>query len=128
MSASSSTDAVPAADDGAYPQPADADPTRPASREGTRRVPRRASFLGDLPSSGTSWHIKPGQYFGEWTSLSDGALPVATYEGAAKGCTLLSLPRAAFLSLFSGDASLQSEVHIYPRGSLGLILTPSDSF
>ena len=58
------------------------------------------------------WTLNPGQCFGEMPLLFPGTKSVATFMVGARGCSLLTLPRHAFLALFNVNTSLLAEVHI----------------
>lgn len=62
------------------------------------------------------WTVHQGQYFGEVGLMLDDAPQLSTYRAGPDRCTLLALPKAAFLQLFGRDAGLLAELHIAMRG------------
>ena len=73
----------------------------------------KASVISDLSRARDVDVLRSGRYFGEIAIMLPDTMCTATCSAAEHGkCTLLSLPRAAFLELFAHDASLIAELHL----------------
>jgi len=71
------------------------------------------------------WSLQVGQYFGEVGLMLSDRPQLTTFRAGPDRCTLLALPRSAFLQLFGNDTSLQAELQIAREGvetSLSAIL------